>query len=79
MSNKETHVEMMARWQKEAVVIGIFTDMAIRRGITRSCINCDHFKEEKGEICTAFPGYETRPPARVIALGCPSWVETIPF
>lgn len=81
MSTKklETHAEMMARWQEEGRIIGIFTELAQRRGIIRSCINCDHFKEKEGEICARFPGYEMRPPARVIALGCVSWVEVIPF
>ncbi|WLJ71057.1 hypothetical protein [Sphingomonas phage Kimi] len=46
-------------------------------GIMRSCIACDHFLEQT-EQCTK---YGARPPARVIAFGCPSFEDDndIPF
>ncbi len=46
-------------------------------GACRSCISCNHF-DEKSEICKIA---QQRPPARVIALGCPSYEDNdeIPF
>lgn len=38
----------------------------------RSCINCIHFTEHQGEVCKLV---QQRPPARVIAFGCPSFAE----
>lgn len=43
-----------------------------------SCLNCDSF-DEQNEVCTR---YRQRPPARVIAFGCPDWVnlnDDVPF
>lgn len=42
-----------------------------------SCLNCINFKE-KEELCGLV---NQRPPARVIAYGCPRWedVDEIPF
>lgn len=47
-------------------------------GITPSCLSCESFNEEK-EICNAANG--TRPPARIIALGCNLYhdKDSIPF
>lgn len=42
---------------------------------TKCCITCDTFNE-KEEICTK---YNMKPPARVIAFGCPEYVNDIPF
>jgi len=42
---------------------------------TRCCLTCDHFKEAN-EMCAL---YMKRPPARVIAFGCPAYVNEIPF
>lgn len=42
---------------------------------TRTCLTCDHFKE-KSETCQL---YMKRPPARVIAFGCPAYINEIPF
>lgn len=42
---------------------------------TRTCLTCDHFHEQK-ELCGL---YGQRPPARIIAFGCPSYVNEIPF
>lgn len=45
------------------------------RSATRTCLTCDHFNEP-GELCKL---YNARPPARVIAFGCPSYQDEIPF
>lgn len=42
---------------------------------TRCCITCDFFKEQE-ELCGK---YGQRPPARVIAFGCPHYTQQIPF
>ena len=44
---------------------------------TRCCINCVMF-DEKEELCKE---YKMKPPARVIAMGCPKFMdnEEIPF
>jgi hypothetical protein len=39
------------------------------------CINCDNFVEEI-EICKL---YQIRPPAHIIAYGCPAWLQLVPF
>jgi hypothetical protein len=41
----------------------------------RCCLNCLQFNE-KTETCALA---KARPPARVIAYGCPKWEEDIPF
>lgn len=45
-------------------------------GVYKSCINCYAFNESK-ETCSV--AGNIRPPARVIATGCESWDEDIPF
>lgn len=49
-----------------------------QNGLLRSCLNCHHFIEAK-EGCKL--ANMQRPPARVIAYGCPSWEDKdeIPF
>lgn len=42
---------------------------------TRTCLNCTHFYETT-EICELAG---SRPPAKVIAFGCPKFEEPIPF
>lgn len=52
---------------------------AIARAVheaTMTCITCDHFDLSK-EVCMKF-NY-MRPPARVIAFGCPAYENEIPF
>ncbi len=49
---------------------------AIRRGLIRSCINCDSWIRET-EGCRIANGL--RPPAAVIVIGCDAWEEEIPF
>lgn len=46
-----------------------------QEGVGRSCLGCNHFKEET-EVCKLAG---KRPPARVIVTGCPSWEELLPF
>lgn len=43
----------------------------------RSCLSCIYFKE-KSELCSK---YNMRPPAKIIAYGCPDYddVDEIPF
>lgn len=45
--------------------------------LDRKCTNCDHFNTGD-EVCM-LPRPPARPPARVIANGCPAWEEEIPF
>lgn len=50
----------------------------IARGITdamETCLSCEHFHEPT-EICALA---QARPPARVIAHGCPSYNAKVPF
>lgn len=43
--------------------------------MTKTCLTCDHFNEPQ-EQCTL---YKQRPPAKIIAFGCPSYVNEVPF
>lgn len=43
------------------------------RRVIPSCLTCEHFVEAN-ELCIK---YKQRPPARVIAYGCPSWDDNI--
>lgn len=47
--------------------------------IYRSCLNCEYFNEGPELCMKAKP--EQRPPARIIAYGCPGWnnFDNIPF
>lgn len=60
---------MVARFAK------MFADELER--CTKSCLTCEHFNEAQ-EKCEADP-QRRRPPARVIAFGCPSYEERLPF
>ena len=51
------------------------TKPPIFKSNTDNCLNCLHFDEDT-EICSLG---KSRPPARVIAEGCPSWDIDIPF
>jgi hypothetical protein len=48
---------------------------ALRRGLLRSCLNCDYFTEAT-EVCRLA---NSRPPVKVLVLGCSQWIEMIPF
>lgn len=49
-----------------------------------SCINCTYFTDSiygpktGRELCT-FKGVNMRPPAEIIAKGCPSFEDDVPF
>jgi hypothetical protein len=54
-------------------------------GLVHSCMTCRHFNEKSKvlynpqvpeEQCEL---YSLRPPAKVIAFGCPSWSDDVPF
>lgn len=47
----------------------------ITSNILPTCANCGHY-DHKQEICKLA---SSRPPARVIVKGCPSWEDDIPF
>lgn len=52
---------------------------AIARAVlahVETCLTCQHFKEHEGELC-GLAGQ--RPPARVIAYGCPQHQPEPPF
>lgn len=61
--------------QLEALMVRVIELVSIRAGWARSCLNCSHFAEGSGELCTLAGA---RPPARVIVHGCPSH-EARPF
>lgn len=48
---------------------------AIESGAMRSCLNCNHFKDE---LCT-FGNYNQKPPAKIILFGCNNHSSEIPF
>ena len=50
-------------------------DVVERAMLYRSCLTCNHF-DESTEVC-ALAG--SRPPARTIAIGCPSYNQIPPF
>lgn len=47
---------------------------AVERSVV-TCCSCDHFNQAS-EICGK---YNMRPPAKVIAFGCPAYENEIPF
>ena len=53
----------------------IFKAQLYDAGLFQSCLNCVHFNEAS-ELCGLV---NQRPPARVIALGCPQHSDEIPF
>lgn len=62
--------------EREKVAMPIWQLRALREGSIRSCCNCEQFNK-KTEGCLL--GGDQRPPALVIALGCDSWEQEIPF
>lgn len=50
----------------------------VARAVTdamETCLSCEHF-DEPSEVCALA---QARPPARVIAHGCPSYSAQVPF
>lgn len=48
-------------------------DAMINCGYTETCLNCKHFEESVEHCVLAMP--PSRPPARIIAFGCPKFAE----
>lgn len=44
---------------------------------TKSCLTCQYFNEQR-ELCGRYPE-RGRPPARVVAFGCPEYENQPPF
>lgn len=63
--------EMAEALRALAKEVGVQVDAKVR-----SCLTCTHF-DEASETCTMAGG--SRPPARVIAFGCPAHNCPIPF
>lgn len=59
----------------EIQVIIAYTELSAGRGYISQCPNCEHW-DKKNEVCST---YNQRPPATVIANGCPEWLWAIPF
>lgn len=51
------------------------SDLIEQARLYRSCLTCQHF-DEPTEVCSLAGA---RPPARVIAIGCPKYFEVPPF
>lgn len=66
-----TYLSEKERSYLEAAV----ADLIETARLYRSCLTCQHF-EEATEICRIAAA---RPPARVIAMGCPKYFEQPPF
>ena len=64
----ELECEAIAEKLKAGISLTLFN-------LTKTCLTCDNFNERQ-EICLT---YNQRPPARVIAFGCPAYLNEIPF
>jgi len=64
MNRSETIKELSNELCKELIKI-LDTNL-------KSCINCTQFNHET-EVCNKF---NARPPAKVIARGCPDWIHS---
>lgn len=56
----------------------LLTVKLVEQRIITPCVNCDYF-DEPSELCSKFAGDPARPPARILATGCPMWRDTLPF
>lgn len=73
--------EGQRNWSSLLRSIGMLTDGLDKCKFVKSCISCDHFREDI-EVCNKTLPVAMRPPARVIAFGCPAWEnldDDIPF
>lgn len=78
MSEPRPTMRNTIRLSVEALQKAMETTPMNTKGCWRSCISCDHFNEPE-EICKKFG---QRPPARVIAFGCPAYddvEDSVPF
>ena len=76
MTTKETLQGLTKRQELEQAAMPIWQLRAVRMGVIRTCINCENFNIDGGELCTL---WRSRPPAKVIVYGCDKWQEEIPF
>lgn len=80
MTSPETHSEYQqrrARERKEQEARWLLVQLDMERmGLIRNCLNCEYF-DPNIEGCDK--AQKQRPPATVIARGCPSWDQIIPF
>jgi len=58
---------------EERAIIRNFVELVSRR---KCCLTCQHFDEDR-EGCALYD--MNRPPARIVAYGCPSYLENPPF
>lgn len=65
MQNDSEHRAYIIRQQEKTIDCQLWS----------SCVNCE-FWDKKQELCVQ---YGARPPATVIAVGCPNWLGEIPF
>lgn len=56
-------------------LVKAITDILIQAKLHSTCLSCHHFSETD-EVCRLAG---QRPPARIIATGCPSYQEEPPF
>lgn len=66
--NREQMAKVVADLVQPAIIDAIVN-------ATRTCITCDSWEPGK-ELCNRF---QKRPPAKVIAFGCPAYENEIPF
>lgn len=68
--------DIQKQLEREKIIMPMWQLLAVRRGVIRTCINCDNWEKQKEE-CKLAPGQ--RPPVIVIVYGCQAWMEEIPF
>jgi len=66
---------MYTKQQINKIAKGMFESLTKARVADSCCLDCIHFKEREGELCSLV---NARPPARVIVNGCERF-EDIPF
>lgn len=75
MSSELCKEQLAKRLEDAATSIAGSFVKVVEQAIT-TCVVCDHWNQQ-AETCTKFNGM--RPPARVIAFGCPAFENEIPF
>lgn len=62
-----------------------FQERLIRTGQWATCLNCEFYMVEAGnvggvdlpaDVCSK---WAVQPPLKVIVVGCPEWIDRIPF
>lgn len=66
--------------------VGEITRALHQARLIHCCLTCEHWRDAPDPAeGTTTPGpemcrlYQLRPPAKVIAYGCPSWTDGLPF